>query len=239
MFLFASNWSPTDRYRCSTKPAHYRLKTHFTHDTIIGEVACIHGVSLHRGPRLNLCVNSIDIRRLRSVRNLQADNVAFHYTVVARISDILRGLYRQQCNISIWLMPSRSRKLESNRWISWCLGSSGILRSVTSQKSERLNYTLAEAWNIAGESVFFHDGADCGDRNSWTRYAKKATESRYPTSKLITKDRSQVNTAHTRSRHNNTPARIRVNKAKATWKTLAYEDVWIVLRVSGLSFFSK
>jgi hypothetical protein len=191
-------------------------------------------------PRLNLCVNSIDIRRLRSVRNLQADNVAFHYTVVARISDILLGLYRQQCNISIWLMSSRSRKLESNRWISWSLGFSGTLRSVTSQKSERLNYTSAEARNIAGESVFFLDGADCGDRNSWTWYVKKTIESRYPTSKFITKERRQVNITHTRlSRHNNTPARIRVNKAKVTWKTLAYENVWIVLRVSGLSFFSK
>ena len=126
-----------------------------------------------RFPRLNLCVNSINIRRLRSVRNLQADNVAFHYTVAARISDIFLGLYRQQCNISIW-MSSRSRKVESNRWISWSLGSSGMLRSVTSQKSEWLNYTAAEAWYISGESVFFLVGTDCGDRNSWTWYVKRS-----------------------------------------------------------------
>jgi len=126
-----------------------------------------------RFPGLNLCVNSINIRRLCSMWNLQADNVAFHYTVVERISDIFLGLYRQQRNISIWIMSSRSRKLESNRWISWSLGSSGMLRSVTSRKSEGLNYTSAEAWNIAGEGVFFLDGADCVDRNSWTWYLKK------------------------------------------------------------------
>jgi len=59
-------------------------------------------------------------------------------------------------------------------------------------------------------------------------------------SKLITKGRSQVNTMHTRlSRHNNTPVRIRVNKTKVAWKTLAYENVLIVLRLSGLSLFSE
>jgi hypothetical protein len=126
-----------------------------------------------RFSRLSLCANSINIRRLRSVRNLQADNVSFHYTVVARISDIFLGLYRQQCNVAIWIMSSRSRKLECNRWISWSLGSSGMLRSVAFQKSESLNYTTAEAWNIAVKGVFFLDGADCGDRNSWTWYVKK------------------------------------------------------------------
>jgi len=117
-FLFASNWSPSDRYRCSTKPAYYRLKTHFTHDIIIGEDAYIHGVSLHKVSQVKpLRKQYQHSRRLRSVRNLQADNVALHYTAVARISDTFIGLYRQQCNISIW-MSSRSRKLESNGWIS-------------------------------------------------------------------------------------------------------------------------
>lgn len=59
-------------------------------------------------------------------------------------------------------------------------------------------------------------------------------------SKLITKWRSQVNTMHTRlSCHNTTPVRKLVTKAKVAWKTLAYENAFIVLLVSGLSFFSE
>ena len=69
-------------------------------------------------------------------------------------------------------MSSISRKLDSNRWIWWSLDSSGMLRSVTSQKSEYLNKTAAETWYTAGENVFFLDGEVCGDRNSWTWYVK-------------------------------------------------------------------
>jgi hypothetical protein len=189
-----------------------------------------------RFPRLNPCVNSINIRRLWSVRNLQADNVAFHYTVVARISDIFLGLYRQQCNISIWIMSSTSR--ESNRWNSWSLGSSGMLCSVTSQKSERLNYTSAEAWNIAGESVFFPDGAYCGDRSSWTWYVKKCHWKPIPYVKINHKrEEPSKHYAHKIISHNNKPICIRVNKAKVPWKTLAYENVLIyyVYRVCHFS----
>jgi len=50
----------------------------------------------------------------------------------------------------------------------------------------------------------------------------------------------QINTTHTRlSRHNKTPVRIRVNKAKVTWENAGNENILIVLRVSGLSFFSE